>query len=107
MPAGLLLSFAILAEVAATVALRASHGFSRPVPAVVVVVGYALSFWLLALVLKQMELGFVYAVWAGAGTALIAAIGIFGYGEPATALKLASIGLVVAGVVGLNAAGAH
>ena len=57
--------------------------------------------------LRHLELGFVYAVWAGAGTALVAGIGIFFLGEAAGTLKLASIGLVVAGVVGLNLGGAH
>ena len=71
-----------------------------------VVVGYALSFWLLALILKDLDIGFVYAVWSGVGTALIAAIGIFAFGESATALKFASVALIIAGVVGLNAGGA-
>lgn len=103
----LLLTVAIGAEVAATVALKASDGFSRPVPAAIVVVGYALSFWMLALVLKQLSVGTTYAVWSAAGTAAIAAIGILAYGEPANTLKLASLGLIVLGVVGLNAAGSH
>jgi small multidrug resistance pump len=103
----LLLSFAIASEVAATLALKASDGFSRPVPAAIVVVGYALSFWLLALVLKHLSVGTTYAVWSAAGTAAIAVIGVLAYGETANALKLASLGLIVLGVVGLNAAGTH
>ena len=71
------------------------------------VVGYGLSFWMLALVLRDMPIGLTYAVWAAVGTALIAAIGIVAFGEPATALKLLSLGLIIAGVVGLNLAGAH
>jgi small multidrug resistance pump len=103
----LLLSFAIASEVAATLALKASDGFSRPVPAAIVVVGYALSFWLLALVLEHLSVGTTYAVWSAAGTAAIAVIGVLAYGETANALKLASLGLIVLGVVGLNAAGTH
>jgi small multidrug resistance pump len=103
----LLLSFAIASEVAATLALKASDGLSRPVPAAIVVVGYALSFWLLALVLRHLSVGTTYAVWSAAGTAAIAVIGVLAYGETANALKLASLGLIVLGVVGLNAAGTH
>jgi small multidrug resistance pump len=102
-----LLSAAIGSEVAATLALKASDGLSRPVPATIVVVGYALSFWLLALVLKHLSVGTTYAVWSAVGTAAIALIGMLAYGETANALKLASLGLIVLGVIGLNAAGAH
>jgi small multidrug resistance pump len=103
----LYLSLAIASEVIATVALKASEGFSRPGPAAIVVVGYAISFWLLAIVLKHLSVGTTYAVWSAVGTAAIAAIGIVVYGEPANALKLASLALIVLGVVGLNAAGTH
>ena len=107
MPGPVLLAFAILAEVVGTVALRESDGFTRPVPAAIMVVTYGLSFWLLALTLKTIPLGVTYAVWAAVGTAAIAAIGIVAFGEQATALKLASLGLIIAGVVGLNLAGSH
>ncbi len=103
----LILGFAIASEVIATLALKASEGFSRPLPAAIVVVGYGLSFWLLALVLKHLSVGTTYAVWSAVGTAAIALIGMFAYGEAANALKLASLGLIVLGVVGLNAAGGH
>jgi multidrug transporter EmrE-like cation transporter len=106
-PVSALLSFAIVSEVAATVALRYSDGFTRPGPIAIVVVGYGVSFWLLALVLREMSIGMTYAVWSAAGTALIAAIGMFAFGEPATALKLASLGLIIVGVIGLNVAGSH
>jgi small multidrug resistance pump len=107
MYAGIILTLSILSEVAATLALRASHGFTRPLPAVIVVLGYAASFVGLALVLKRMDVSLVYAIWAGAGTALVAAIGMLALGEATTALKIASIGLIVAGVIGLNLGGAH
>jgi multidrug transporter EmrE-like cation transporter len=105
MPVALLLSLAIVTEVAATVALRFTDGFTRLVPSAVVVAGYGVSFWLLALVLRQISIGTTYAVWSAAGTALIAAIGVLAFGEPATALKVASLGLIILGVVGLNLAG--
>ena len=107
MPAGVLLAIAIACEVAATLSLRYSHGFSRPLPSVVVVVGYAMSFWLLSLILRDIAVGTTYAIWAGAGTAAIALIGMAVLGEPATALRIGSILLIILGVIGLNASGAH
>jgi small multidrug resistance pump len=107
MPAGILLAIAIASEVAATISLRHADGFSRPLPSVIVVLGYALSFWLLSLVLRDIPVGTTYAIWAGAGTAAIAVIGMAVLGEPATALKIGSIALIILGVIGLNASGAH
>ena len=103
----LFLSIAIAAEVAGTVALKYTDGFTRIGPSAIVVAGYGLSFWMLALVLKALPIGLTYAVWAAVGTALIAGIGIVAFDEPAGALKLASLGLIIAGVVGLNLAHAH
>ena len=76
MPAGILLAIAIASEVAATISLRYADGFSRPLPSTIVVLGYALSFWLLSLVLRDIPVGTTYAIWAGAGTAAIAVIGM-------------------------------
>jgi small multidrug resistance pump len=106
MPAGVLLGFAIAVEVCATLALRASDGLTRPGLVVFVVIGYATSFWLLSLVLRDISIGTSYAIWSGVGTAALAIIGIVALGESATALKLASIALIIIGVVGLNLAGA-
>src|SRR5690349_25135039 len=102
-----MLAAAIATEVVATVALKASDGFSRPLPSVIVVAGYAVSFWLLALVLKHLSVGTTYAIWSAVGTAAIALVGIAAYGEGASPLKLASLALIIVGVIGLNAAGAH
>jgi multidrug transporter EmrE-like cation transporter len=107
MPVALLLAVAIVSEVAATLALRSTDGFTRLLPSAVVVVGYGISFWMLALVLRELSIGVTYAVWSAVGTALIAAIGMLALGEPATALKVASLGLIILGVVGLNLAGSH
>ena len=107
MPAGLLLALAIAVEVAATLCLRASDGFSKPLPSIAVVVGYVFSFWLLALVLKHISVGTAYAIWAGAGTAAVAVIGMIALNEPATALRIGAIALIVVGVIALNLAGAH
>ena len=105
MPPGLLLALAIVVEVAATLCLRASDGFTRPLPSALVVVGYLVSFWLLAKVLQEISVGTTYAIWAGAGTAAIALIGMVALDEPVTALRVGSIVLIVVGVVGLNLAG--
>lgn len=107
MLAPVLLALAILAEVLGTVALRMSDGFSRPLPSFAAVVGYVLAFALLAPVLKELDIGLVYAIWAGVGTAMIAVIGVLAWGEPAGAIKILSIGAVILGVVGLNLSSAH
>ena len=105
MPAFMLLAFAILSEVGATLALRVSDGFSRPIPSVIVVVGYGISFWLLALALKQIPVSLTYAIWSGVGTALIAVAGVVAFGETMNPMKLASLMVIVLGVAGLSAAG--
>jgi multidrug transporter EmrE-like cation transporter len=105
MPASLLLALAILSEVGATLALRLSHGFTKPIPVLAVIVGYGISFWLLALVLKDIPVALTYAVWSGAGTALIAIAGVTVFGETMNTFKVLSLGLIVLGVAGLSAAG--
>jgi small multidrug resistance pump len=106
MLAPVLLLLAIVAEVAATASLRAA-GDGRPLAIAVVVGGYVGSLVLLAVIVRTMDVGVAYAVWAGLGTALIAAIGVVAFGEPASMLKLGSLALIIVGVVGLNLAGAH
>ena len=102
-----MLTAAISSEVVATLALKHSDGFTQLLPSVIVVAGYAVSFWLLALVLKHLSVGTTYAIWSAVGTAAIALVGIAAYGEGASPLKLASLALIILGVIGLNAAGAH
>jgi small multidrug resistance pump len=98
----LLLGSAIFFELVATSSLKASEGFTRLWPSGLTVVGYALSFYLLSLTLKRMEIGVVYAIWSGAGTALMALIGYGVFNESLPPLKLVSIAFIVLGVVGLN-----
>jgi small multidrug resistance pump len=97
---------AIAAEVAGTTCLKLSDGFSRLVPSLGVVVLYMLSFVFLAWVLKTIDLGVAYAIWAGLGTALVAAVGFLAFGEAISAVRLVSIGLIIVGVVGLQLSGA-
>ncbi|WP_259314066.1 DMT family transporter [Capillimicrobium parvum] len=100
----LMLTLAICSEVIGTSALRASEGFTRPVPIAVTAVTYALSFYLLALVMRHLDLSLTYAIWSGAGTAAIAAVGVLWFGEGFGAVKAFGIALVIAGVVVVNLA---
>ncbi|UED83546.1 DMT family transporter [Streptomyces profundus] len=103
----LTLSGAILLEIAATTLMKHSDGFNRLWPTVGSLAGYALAFTLLAQTLKTMDMGTAYTLWAGVGTALIAAIGMLFLNEPATTARFLGVGLVIAGVVVLNLGGAH
>ena len=105
MQAAFLLALAIAVEVAATLALRASDGFTRLAPSIAVVAGYATAFFLLGLVLRSIPVSVAYAVWSGVGTGTIALIGMTLLDEPAGAIRIASLVLIVVGVVGLNLAG--
>ncbi|ATL26856.1 MULTISPECIES: multidrug efflux SMR transporter [Streptomyces] len=102
-----LLAGAIAAEVAGTTAMKYSEGFSRLWPSLITVAGYLLAFTLLAQTLKTLSVGTAYAIWAGIGTAAVAAIGMLFLGEAANLVKVAGIALVIAGVVVLNLGGAH
>ena len=104
--AAFFLATAILVEIVATLALRASDGFSRPGPALLAVAGYVLAFALLSQALKTIEVGIAYAVWAGVGTAAITVIGIVALGESSAVLKLVGTALIVVGVVLLNVSSA-
>lgn len=99
------LAGAIVFEVAGTVSMKLSEGFNKLIPSILLVVFYIISFAALTLALKKIEVSLAYAIWAGVGTALIAGIGIIYFKEPATIIKLISIGLIIAGVVGLNLSG--
>ncbi|ADI11175.1 SMR-type multi-drug efflux transporter [Streptomyces bingchenggensis BCW-1] len=103
----LTLAGAIAAEILATTSMKYSHGFSKLWPSLATAVGYLVAFALLAQTLKTVSMGTAYAIWAGAGTAVIAAIGMLFLGEAATAAKVTGVLLVIAGVVVLNLDGAH
>ena len=96
------LVLAIVAEVIATSALKASMGFTRPLPSVVVVVGYGLAFYLLSLVLRTLPVGVAYAIWAGLGIVLVTLVGIVVFGEKPDLPAVLGISLIVAGVVMLQ-----
>ena len=96
------LAIAILAEVAATSALKASEEFTRLVPSLVVVVGYGVAFYLLTLVLRSIPVGVTYAIWAGVGIVLVALVGAVLYKQVPDMPAMIGIGLIVAGVVVIN-----
>jgi small multidrug resistance pump len=96
------LAIAIAAEVVGTSFLRASEGFTKLVPSLVVVAGYGLAFFFLSLTLEKIPVGIAYAVWSGAGVTLIAAIGWLFLGQKLDAAAIVGMGLIVAGVVVLN-----
>jgi small multidrug resistance pump len=93
------LAFAIVAEVIATTALRATDGFTRPAPSVIVVVGYATSFYFLSLTLRSIPMGVTYAIWSGVGIVLISLAGFIIYNQRLDVAALVGMGLIVAGVV--------
>ena len=103
----LLLMAAIGIEVVSTALLPRAAGFTEPLWSAVVISGYAVSIWLLAVVVKSMPVSVAYAVWSGIGTALVAVVGCAFLGESLGWFKALSLGLIVVGVIGLNLAGAH
>lgn len=93
------LAFAIVAEVIATSALKASDGFTRLLPSVIVVLGYGLAFFLLSLTLRTIPVGIAYAIWSGVGIVLVALIGLFVFKQSLDWPALLGIGLILAGVL--------
>jgi len=102
--AWILLFAAILLEVAGITSMKLSRGFSEPVPSVAVPIFYVCSAAAVILALKRLDLSVTYAIWSGVGTALAAIIGIAYFREPLTPFKMASLALVILGVVGLSLA---
>ena len=100
--AWIILFAAGLLEIGWAIGLAFTEGFTRPVPSVLTLLSMAGSVILLALAVKSLPIGTAYAVWTGIGAVGTALLGIALLGEPATALRLASIGLIVAGIVGLK-----
>ena len=103
----LFLSLAIGAEVLATSFMKSTEGFTRLWPTVACLTGYAISFTALAMCVKTLPVGVVYAVWSALGTAAIVAIGAAFLGEPLTTPKVIGVSLIIAGVVTVNLGGAH
>ena len=96
------LGVAIVAEVIATSALKASDGFTRLWPSLVTTVGYAIAFYCLALTLRVIPTGIAYAIWSGIGIVLISAVGWVWFRQALDLPALIGLGLIVAGVVVVN-----
>lgn len=98
----LYLAIAIVAEVIATGALKASEQFSKPLPSVLVIIGYAITFYFLSLVLKTIPIGVAYAIWSGLGVVLITLMGAMIFGQKLDWAALLGIALIISGVVVMN-----
>ncbi|GHG94900.1 DMT family transporter [Pseudodonghicola xiamenensis] len=103
MPAHYLyLILAVAAETIGTSALQASQQFSRLMPSILVVLSYAISFYLLAQVLRTMPVGIVYAIWSGLGIVFIAMIGFVVFGQKLDLPAMLGLGLIIAGIAVIN-----
>src|SRR5205085_12500677 len=98
----LCLAGAIALEIAGTTSMKLSHGFTRLLPSVLLYVFYTLSFALMTVAVRRIDVSVSYAIWSGVGTAAIALIGVVGFRESLTAVQIASIVLIIVGVVGLR-----
>ncbi len=93
-----------IAEIGWAVGLKYTEGFTRALPTALTVLSMVVSLWLLGLALRDLPLGTAYAIWTGIGTVGTVVLGIMLFGEAATALRLACVGLILAGIVGLKLA---
>ena len=100
--ASIFLTIAILSEVIATTALRATEGFTKLVPSIIVVLGYCVSFYTLSLTLKYVPVGIVYAIWSGVGIVLITLLGYFVYDQKVDLPAALGMGLIILGVIVIN-----
>lgn len=96
------LAIAIVAEVTATAALKASDEFNNPIPSIVVVVGYSISFYFLATVLRTLPVGVTYAIWSGLGIVLVALVAVVVFRQVPDTPAILGMALIVSGVVVIN-----
>jgi small multidrug resistance pump len=96
------LAVAIVAEVIATSALKASDAFTKPVPLIITAIGYAVAFYFLALTLRSIPVGIAYAIWSGLGIVLISLVGVLWFRQSLDAPAIAGLTLIVAGVIVIN-----
>lgn len=101
-PAFTYLAIAIISEVIATSALKASEEFTRLIPSLVVIIGYGIAFYCLALVLRTIPVGLSYAIWSGLGIVLITLVGAVVYRQIPDTPALIGMALIIAGVVVIN-----
>ncbi|HLS97865.1 MAG: multidrug efflux SMR transporter [Porticoccaceae bacterium] len=96
------LAIAIVAEVIGTTALKASDGFSRPLPSLLVVLGYGLAFYFMSLVIRTLPVGVTYAIWSGMGIVLITLVGVVMFRQVPDGPALIGMALIIAGVAVMN-----
>jgi multidrug transporter EmrE-like cation transporter len=104
---GLYLAIAILGEIVATSALKATDGMTKPGPTAIVVLGYSVSFYVLSKALRVIPVGIAYAIWSGVGTVLVTAISWYLFKQRLEPTALVGMVLVVLGVVLINMSGSH
>ena len=102
MKSWIFLGVAIVAEVIATTGLKASEGFTKLWPSLLVIIGYTIAFYFLSLTLKTIPTGIAYAIWSGVGTVMITLVGWVFMGQRLDLPALVGIGLIIAGVVVMN-----
>ena len=98
----LTLAIAIIAEVIGTSALRASEGFTKVVPSILVVAGYSVAFYFLSLTLKSIPVGIAYAIWSGVGTVLITIVGVVVFNQRLDVPAIVGLSLILIGVLVIN-----
>lgn len=87
--------------------MKASQGFTRPLPTLITVIAMLVSVWLLALAMRSLPLGTAYVIWTGVGAVGAFIVGLVFYSEPATFFRIASVGLIVIGLTGLKLSSGH
>jgi len=98
----ILLAFAIVIEVTGTNCIKASEGFTKPIPTVIAIIAFVCSLYLLSIISKILPIGIVYAVWSGIGIVLTSIIAYFIFGQKLTLTDFIGIGLILAGVLVIN-----
>jgi len=98
----IILGIGILFEVLGTISMKYAEGFTKLVPSILVFLFYGISLAALVFVLEKMQVSIAYAIWASAGTALIAIIGMLFFKEPFSMIKMISISLIILGILGLE-----
>jgi small multidrug resistance pump len=97
-----ILSVGILFEVLGTICMKYAEGFTKLIPSLLVFVFYGISLAALVFLLEKMQVSIAYAIWASAGTALIAILGMLFFKEPVSATKIISLALIILGILGLE-----
>ncbi|WP_273395384.1 DMT family transporter [Actinobacillus porcinus] len=102
-----LLAFAIIIEVTGTNCIKASEGFTKPLPTLIAIIAFVCALYLLSIISKTLPIGIVYAVWSGVGIILTAIVGYFVFGQKLDLAGFIGIGLILAGVLVINLYSTH